>query len=513
MELRTNSVHRKQTRGKSAALGLCLLAIAATGCTVGPNYHRPSVEVPSSFKEPPPAGWKEAAPNDAIAKGNWWDVFGDAKLSELESQAMVGNPTLDAAMARVTQARAAVRVTRADLYPTVTLEPSYLRERYSATRENPPGYITTAYTANTISLPLDFGYEVDLWGRVRRSVESARAQYQATEADYENILLTLKSDIAQNYFSLRYEDAERKILSDNIELLEKALQLTQVRHNGGVASGLDVSEAETLLATTQAQYAGLNVQRTQFEHALALLAGKPASEFSIPEDPRYLEPPAIPAGLPSDLLERRPDIAESERLMASANAQIGVARAAFFPSLSLTGTSLGYSSDNLTQLFNLSSTVWTAMAGASQPIFEGGRLQANYVRARAAYDESVANYREQVLTAFKEVEDGLSGLRVLEEQEAAQNTAIDSAKKTADISTARYKEGLANYLEVIDAQRTVLESEELTAQVREFRLLTTVQLIKALGGGWQDSKVHALMQPIAPAASPANAAPAATANH
>jgi outer membrane protein, multidrug efflux system len=510
-------MNRTRTR-RPAALALCLSAIVAAGCTVGPNYHRPSVEVPAAFKEPPPAGWKDAAPNDAIAKGNWWEIFGDAKLNELESEALIGNPTLDAAMARVAQARAVVRINRSYLYPAVTVDPSYLRERYSGTRENPPGFSTTPYTDNTISLPVDFNYEIDLWGRVRRSVESARAQYQASEADYENILLTLKSDIAQNYISLRYVDTDRKILQDNIQLLDKALDLTQVRHNGGVASGLDVSEAETLLATTQAQYAGLEVQRTQFEHALALLIGKPASEFTIDRSPIVLAPPVIPAGLPSDLLERRPDIAESERLMASANAQIGVARAAFFPSLSLTGTSLGYQSDNITQLFNLSSTVWTAMAGASQPIFEGGRLQANYARARAAYDESVANYREQVLTAFKEVEDGLSGLRVLDEEEAAQDKAVGSAQKTADISTARYKEGLANYLEVIDAQRTVLESEELTAQVREFRLLTTVQLIKALGGGWQDSNIRSLMQPVASAApsstpaSPAAPSPASS-NH
>ena len=471
------------------------------GCTVGPNYHSPSVEVPSSFKEAPPAGWKAATPNDAIAKGNWWEVFGDSKLNELESQAMVNNPPLQAAMARVAQARAQFRITRADLYPTVTLDPSASRTRYSGTRENPPGFTTTPYTDNTLNLPVDLNYEIDLWGRVRRATESARSQYQATEADYENILLTLKSDIAQNYLSLRYVDTDREILKGNIDLLEKALKLTQARHSGGVASGLDVSEAETLLATIQAQFVGLGVQRAQFEHALALLVGKPASDFTVPENPLVLEPPQIPVGLPSDLLERRPDIAESERLMAAANAQIGVARAAFFPSLSLTGTSVGYQTDNIAQLFNLSSAVWTAMAGASQPLFEGERLTANLARARAAYDENVANYREQVLTGFKEVEDGLAGLRVLEDQEATQNRAVVAARKTAEISTARYKEGLANYLEVIDAQRTVLDNEVLSAQLREYRLLTTVQLIKALGGGWQDSKVHAQIQPVAPIAN------------
>ena len=483
---------------RAAKLALVICGLLAAGCTVGPNYKRPSVEVPSAFKEPPPAGWKDATPSDAVSKGTWWEAFGDKELNDIETQAMVANPTLQAAMARVMQARASVRITRANLFPAVTIDPSAYRERYSGERENPPGFPTTAYTANTITFPLDANYEVDLWGRVRRSVESARAQAQASQADYENILLTLKSDIAQNYLSLRYVDAYRAILRDNLDLQQKALELTQSRHAGGVASGLDVSEAETLLAATQATYTGLGVQRAQFEHSLALLSGKAASEFTVPEDPRRLEPPAIPAGLPSDLLERRPDIAEAERQMASANAQIGVARAAYFPSLSLTGT-LGYSSDNLVQLFNLPSTIWDVAASASQPLYAGGRISANLARARAAYDESVANYREQVLTGFKEVEDGLAGLRVLEQQEAAQNKAVASAKRTTEISTARYKEGLANYLEVIDAQRTVLDNEQLSVQLREMRLLTTVQLIQALGGGWQDSTLHAQAQPNPPA--------------
>lgn len=491
------SANDGRTLRRAAGLAGAFLALFVSGCTVGPNYKRPSVEVPSSYKEPPPQGWKEAAPHDEIAKGNWWETFGDSQLNDFEKQALASNQTLQAAVARVIQARASVRVTRADLFPAVNADPSASRARESGTRPNPPGFIGGAFTANTITLPLDVSYEVDLWGRVRRSVESARAQAQASQADYENILLTLKSDVAQNYFSLRYLDVDREILSGNIELLKKALDLTQTRHSGGVASGLDVSEAETLLATTQATYAGLRVQRAQFEHALAVLVGKPAAEFSVPEKPLVLEPPAIPAGLPSDLLERRPDIARAERLMASANAQVGVARAAFFPSLNLTG-SAGYLSDDLVKLFNLSSTVWSLAAGASQPLFAGGRISANYERSRAAYDESAANYRQQVLLAFQEVEDGLSGLRVLEEQEAAQNKAVESSRRTVKISTARYKEGLANFLEVIDAERTVLENEQESAQLRELRLLTTVQFIKALGGGWQESKIYSDSQ------SPAN---------
>ncbi len=486
-----------------ASLAGVFVALFICGCTVGPNYKRPSVDVPSSYKEPPPQGWKEAAPHDEIAKGNWWEAFSDSQLNDLETQALALNQTLQAAVARVIQARASVRVTRADIFPAVNVDPSAGRARQSGTRPNPPGFAGTAFTANTITLPLDVSYEVDLWGRVRRSVESARAQAQASQADYENILLTLKSDVAQNYFSLRYVDVDRRILSNNIELLKKALDLTQTRHSGGVASGLDVSEAETLLATTQATYAGLGLQRAQFEHALAVLVGKTAAEFSIPEKPLVLEPPAIPPGLPSDLLERRPDIARAERVMASANAQIGVARAAFFPSLNLTG-SAGYLSDDLVKLFNLSSTIWSVAAGASQPLYAGGRISANFERSKAAYDESAANYRQQVLLAFQEVEDGLSGLRVLEEQEAAQNKAVASSRKTVDISTARYKEGLANFLEVIDAERTVLENEQESAQLRELRLLTTVQFIKALGGGWQESKIYSDSQPTSHSNPPAH---------
>jgi len=490
-------------------LGGSFAMLLVSGCTVGPNYHRPSTEVPSTFKEPPPPGWKEAAPGDAIAKGNFWEVFGDAQLNDLEKQAVSANPTLQAAMARVVQARASLQVTRSNIYPSVSVDPSAGRERYAADRPNPPGFAAVPYSANTITLPLDASYEVDLWGRVRRSVEAARAQVQVSQADYENILLTLKSDVAENYLSLRYVDYDRSILRDNIDLESKALQLTQSRHAGGVASGLDVSEAQTLLATTQAQYTGLGVQRAQFEHALAQLAGKPASEFSVPENPTELEPPQVPVGLPADLLERRPDIAEAERTMAAANARIGVARAAYFPSLGLTASG-GYLSGDIVSLFNLPNTVWAVAANASQPIFTGGRLSGNLLQARAAYDEAVANYREQVLIAFKEVEDGLAGLRVLQQQEAQENTAVESSKRTAEISTARYKEGLANYLEVIDALRTVLENEQLSAQLREQRLLTTVQLIQALGGGWQDSKVYSAAQ--GPPATPPSATPSA-ANH
>jgi NodT family efflux transporter outer membrane factor (OMF) lipoprotein len=478
---------RKEGRAIAGACALaCVLALA--GCSVGPKYQRPSVQAPGAFKEQPPPGWKNAAPSDAIAKGDWWQIFGDAALSGLETQAVKENQTVKAALSRVEQARAAARVTRADLFPTVSGNPSVGRARESGNRPLPPGTPPTAFAANDILLPLDLSYELDLWGRVRRSVESARATAEASAADYENALLLLEAEVAQDYFYLRYVDADRAILRDNIQLLERALALVRVRHDGGVASGLDVSEAETLLATTEADYAGLARQRAQYEHALALLLGKPPADFALPEAPITAEPPPIPPGLPSDLLERRPDIAEAERRMVAQNAQIGVARAAYFPQLSLTG-SAGYESTGLASLFSLPSAMWSVAAALTAPMYEAGRLKANVEVARAAYAESEANYRQQVLVAFQEVEDSLSDSRVLEEQEIAQERAVESAERTAAISTARYREGLANYLEVIDAERTVLQNQQLVAQIHEQRLAASVQLIKALGGGWQARKI------------------------
>jgi NodT family efflux transporter outer membrane factor (OMF) lipoprotein len=320
-------------------------------------------------------------------------------------------------------------------------------------------------------------------------------------ANYENVLLTLKSDVASFYIMVHYIDQERQVLRDNIDLQQKAFDLAQVRHEGGVASGLDVSEAETLLDTTQATYVGLGVQRAQFEHALAVLLGVPPAVFSVPEKPLDLNTPAIPPGMPADLLERRPDVAAAERRMASENALIGVARSAYFPNVELTASG-GFLSAAITSLFNAPSAVWSLAAGATQPIYTGGRLSANMVLARANYDESVANYRQQVLTAFQEVEDGLSGLRVLEQQGMAYDKAVKSAQNTVDISTARYREGLANYLEVITAETNLLSNELVADQILEQRLLTTVQLISALGGGWQDSRIYSSSATTGPLASP-----------
>jgi outer membrane protein, multidrug efflux system len=486
--------------GSSSGLWCLTLLLSGvlifTGCIVGPSYNRPSVQTPSAWKEQPPDGWKAATPHDEISKGDWWVVFNDPELNDLESRAIAANLTLQAAAQRVIEARADALATRSNLFPFVSGGFSPGRARISGTRPLPPGSSNeVAFTANTFSLPIQASYELDLWGQIRREIESANALTQRSLADYENVLLQLKSDVAADYIKAHYIDQELVILRNNIELQQRAVDLANVRHQGGVASGLDVSAAETLLNTTQATYVGLGVQRAQFEHALAVLLGKPPAEFSLPQKPLQIAPPALPAGLPSDLLERRPDVARFERLMASNNAQIGVARAAYFPNVTLSFSAGGLSTF-LGQILDVPSLVWSAAAIASQPIYTGGRLSANLLLTRATYDDSVANYRQTVLTAFQEVEDDLSTLRVLEQQAAAYEQAIRSAQETVDISTSRYREGLANYLEVITAEEQLLTNQRIADQVHEQRLLTTIQLIQALGGGWQDSTIYTPGAPL-----------------
>lgn len=483
------------------------------GCTIGPNYQRAAVPTPPAYKEPPPTGWKDATPHDEIAKGNWWEVFGDPQLNDLEMQALTANQTLQAAVQRVLEARSSLAVTRSQQYPQVSAQPQLNGGRVSGVRPVAPGSTEGPYTDYELVLPADVSYEVDLWGGIRRQVEASRAQVQVSVAGYENVLLTVKSDVAEFYIMTRFIDRELAILKGNIDLQQRALDLTQARHEGGVASGLDVSEAETLLDTTQADYIGLGVQRAQFEHALAVLLGKAPAEFSLAANPLDLKPPAVPPGLPSDLLERRPDIAAAERTMAATNAGIGVARAAFYPSLNLGGSG-GLLTGDLGKLFTVPAIVWSAAANVTAPLYTGGQLQGNLVRAQATYDESVANYRQQVLTAFQQVEDALSGLRVLEQQATAFDKAVQSAQQTVDISTSRYREGLANFLEVITAQETLLTNQRVADQILEQRLLTTVQLIQALGGGWQDSTIYSTAVPLTTTPQPAQPTPnGATAAH
>ncbi len=461
-------------------------AVVIAGCAVGPNYQRPSVSVPTSYKATELGTWKASSPQDQMAKGNWWEMFGDATLNDLEQQATANNQDLKAAMSRVTQARATARVAKAEFFPNLQADPAVTRERTSPNIANP----LPKNNFNDFSVPLDLSYELDIWGRVRRSFEAAHDEAGASVASYETVLLTLKADVAQNYFTLRAIDVERAILRNTIELRKEALQLVQSRYKGGAASELDFSRAETELATTESEYIGLGKNRAALENALAVLIGKSASEFSLAEESLNTIPPVIPAGLPSELLERRPDVAESERLMASQNARIGIAKAAFFPVVRLTGAA-GLESGDISSLFNWQSRAWSLGPSISLPIFEGGRNAANLKKAKATYEEAVAHYRQRVLVAFQEVEDGLSGLRILAEQDAAQARSVAAAGRTADISNKRYQAGLVSYLEVVDSDRTKLQAQRGAVQILGQRLITSVQLVKALGGGWADSSLRA----------------------
>jgi multidrug efflux system outer membrane protein len=459
-----------------------LYALILNGCAVGPDYKKPPPgPLPSQWKAASP--WKEGQPRDGEIKQNFWEIFDDPELSRLELEATTNNPTLLAAFESVEQSRAIARISRADFYPSASFDPNGNRTRYSPSRTAQPNSQVLGYTGNQFVLPLDMSYEVDLWGRVRRSFRAAREQAQASAANYQNVLLSLQADVATTYFMLRSIDLDRHVVSETIDLRKKNLTLVESLHSGGADSEVDVAEAETELASAQADFVGLDLTRAQLENALAVLCGQTSSSFSLAETSRIYRSPAIPVGLPADLLERRPDVAQAERTMAAASEGIGIAKAAYFPAIQLTGTA-GTESVDLQNVFNWENRIWTIGPNISLPVFEGGRIRADVQRAQSAYRQAVAQYRAQVLVAFHEVEDGLIGLRLLKEQYNAQMRAVEGAKKGADLSRARYKEGLASYFEVVVADRTLLENQIVAYQLTGERVVTTVLLIKALGGGW-----------------------------
>lgn len=473
-------------------LGLAWLAVLLTGnslAAVGPNYQRPTTPAAAEFAGAHVGTWKEATPSDQIARGDWWRIFNDPTLDQLEQQAAENNQDLKAAIARVTQARSLARSARADFFPSLSFDPAASRGRFSENTLNPAPH----RLGNDFRVPLDLSYELDLWGRVRRSFEAAHLDAQARLAAFENTLLLLKADVAQNYFALRTLDTERAILRNTIKLRGEALDLVNARWRGGAASELDVSRAETELTATRAELLEVDRRRAEIEHALAVLAGQSATQFALKEVPFTGDvlPPVIPPGLPGDLLERRPDIAEAERFLASANARIGVAKGAFFPVVRLTGAA-GFESFEVDSLFSWESRVWSLGPSITLPIFQGGRNRANLKRARALFEENVANYRERILVAFKEAQDALTGARLLSEQAEMQNQSRSSARRTADISHKRYRAGLVSYLEVVDSERTALSAERQSVRITGQRLVTSVQLIKAIGGGWQHSNLPKL---------------------
>jgi len=459
--------------------------------TVGPDYKRPTNNVAEHYKAESLGEWKEGRPLDHVPKGEWWKIFSDEALNDLQLRATEANQELRAAVARVDQARATARVARSELLPTLNANPSWTRQRYSPNQDPSFGDIT----ASTFHAPLDLSYEIDLWGRVRRGFEGARADAQASLASFHNVLLTLNADVAQNYFALRALDAEIATVDSTVGLRKEQLQLVRSRFEGGIGNELDVSRAETELATTEAEAASLAKRRTELENALAVLVGENPSRFRLAALPEANakwnpQPPAIPAGLPADLLERRPDVATAERQLAAANARIGVAKSAFFPVLRLTGSG-GYVSGDIDNLFNWDSRVWSIGPSLSLPIFAGGRNRANYNRSKSAFEESVANYRQRILVAFGEVENSLAGIRHLGDQAAAQQRAVTSARRAAELAGDRYRAGIVSYLEVVDASREALQAERSRAQLTGQRLALSVQLVKALGGGWNEQALAA----------------------
>jgi len=458
------------------------------GCAVGPDYTRPraTATMPTAYASST-NGWKVAEPQAHLPKGNWWEMFGNDELNRLEAEAANANQSLRAAVARFDEARAITDVTRAGLFPRLDLSPSATRQRVSGNRPlaGKAAGSTNTWTFNDFIMPLDLSYEVDLWGRVRRSVESARAQEQANADDLETIKLSVQAEVATDYFTLRALDAEKELLNTSVGVFCKSLELTQNRRLGGIATDLDVAQAETVLKTTQAELPATMLQRAQFEHALAVLTGQPASAFTLPERPLSIAPPIVPPGLPSELLERRPDIAAAERRMAAANASIGVAKAAFFPTIRLNGLA-GFESVSAGTLFNWSSRLWSAGPSLTMPVFDAGQNSANLRLARATYEETVANYRQNVLTAFAEVEDELASQNLLASQHEAEVDALQAARKQLEIADNRYRAGLVTFLEVATAENTALDIERTTVQLRGQQLVAAVALVKSLGGSWQN---------------------------
>jgi len=469
--------------------------LISAGCAVGPRYSRPSTPVPPAYKETP-QNWKVAQPADQVLRGNWWEIYQDPQLNALEAKIEVSNQTLKASEAQFAEARALVRQYRADYYPTVTAGVSASRNRLSKNR--PLLGSTTDYT--DLVIPADVSYEADVWGRVRYTVEAARAQAQASSADLQAVSLSLHAELAIDYFQARALDAEENLLTSTVTAYQRAFDLTENRYRGGLVSQVDVTQAQTQLETTRAQALDLLVARAQFEHAVAVLTGEPASSFSLPPAPLHATPPVIPPGLPSQLLERRPDIAANERLMAAANAQIGVARSAYFPALTVNASG-GFEGTTLANWLTGPSGFAAVGIAAAETVFDAGRRHSISDQARAAYDQSVANYRENVLVAFQEVEDNLAALRLLEQEAKTQDAAVAAAEHSLSLSNNRYRGGVATYLEVITAQSAALVDERTAVQISGRRMVDSVLLIKALGGGWGASGLPVVQSKPAPPSS------------
>jgi NodT family efflux transporter outer membrane factor (OMF) lipoprotein len=470
------------------AIGALGALLIAAGCEVGPKYQRAAAPVPAQWSMQGP--WQPAAPSDSIPKGSWWSLFNTTELDSLEQQVLTANQSIEAARGRLNQARAFARVQTSVFFPQMNAAPNAQRQLVSGNRPMLGSPISpVADTEYTYSIPFNINYEVDLFGQLRRNLESANAQLQASAADLENVRLVMTSELAGDYFNLRELDAEIDVVRQALDYQQKDYDLVVRRARGGVASGLDVAQQAAVLDATHAQLELLREQRAQYQHAIAVLVGQPASTFQVAEHPLDTAPPAIPTGVPSDILQRRPDVATAERQMASANAQVGVAKAAFYPVISLFGSG-GVSSRDITSLISAPSAIWALGGQAVQPLFNGGRNRANLAVAHANYDQTVANYRQNVLVAFQQVEDALSNLNTLQSAAQAQEKAVADSQKALTIANNRYVGGITTYLDVVTAEETLLSNQRLMTQIRGQQLVNSVFLAKALGGGWDANALN-----------------------
>jgi NodT family efflux transporter outer membrane factor (OMF) lipoprotein len=482
-------LHHKLSRvGHHGFAALLAASVLLAGCVVGPKYQKATVDTPPAYKES--QGWKVAQPSDSALKGKWWEIFNDAELNALEEKVVVSNQNIASAAAAYFAARDQVKEARSQLFPTVTVGPSITNSRQPAnvtqsttTGAKPSSGISTAYL-----LPVDATWQPDLWGRVRNTISAAAFGAQVSAADLENTKLTVESEVAVDYFQLRGQDSLKQLLDSTVVAYQESLDLTKALYETGIDSDESVAQAETQLEATQALDTNLGILRAQYEHAIALLTGQPASTFSIPVEPLKTQPPPIPTGIPSELLERRPDVAASERSMAQANAQIGIATAAFYPTVTLSG-GVGLSSTSFTSWFTWPSRFWSVGASLTETIFDAGLRRATVEQFRSQYDETVANYRQTVLTGFQQVEDNLATLRILQTEIQQQDTAIKSAQRGLTLATDRYRLGIDPYLNVITAQTTLLSNEQTATDLRTQQMNASVQLIEALGGGWNQSQL------------------------
>ncbi len=464
---------------------MLVLALISTGCLKVPPYQKPNTAAvtPPAFKEAPPEGWKTAQPNDGVLRGKWWEIFGDPALNTLEEQVAISNQNVLVAEANFREAKAMVRVARSALFPLVSASAGATGQQQSTRVGTGPGASAAGTPQGIYDLSANASYTVDLWGTIHRTIAASANNAQATAALLENARLLYQAELAQDYFGLHGTDGHVALLKQATTSYQEYLTLTRNRYAGGVASDSDVAQAETQLYTTQASLVDLEVQRDQFEHAIAILIGKPPAQLSIPQAPINVPPPLIPVGLPSTLLERRPDIAEAERQAAAANQQIGIAMAAFYPTLTLSA-SAGFQASSFVNWLTLPSRFWTIGPQLAQTLFDAGKRTATLEQFQAAYDSTAANYRQTVLTAFQQVEDNLAALRVLESESTVLDQAVKSAERALTLSRAQYLGGITSYLQVITSQNIALADERTAVDLQTRRMTASVLLIQALGGGW-----------------------------